>query len=54
MIECMDTGVALLAGMIIIPAIYVFLGVEGMAAGPGLLLSHYQRCLTAWAQPDVS
>lgn len=37
MIECMDTGVALLAGMMIIPAIYVFSGVEGMAAGPGLM-----------------
>ena len=37
MIECMDTGVALLAGMMIIPAVYVFSGVEGMAAGPGLM-----------------
>lgn len=37
MIEFMDTGVALLAGVMIIPAIYVFLGEEGMSAGPGLM-----------------
>lgn len=33
----MDTGVAFLAGMMIIPAVYVFFGVEGMSAGPGLM-----------------
>ena len=32
-----DTGVALLAGMMIIPSIFVFEGVEGMSAGPGLM-----------------
>lgn len=37
MIEVMDTGVALLAGVMIIPAVYVFFGVDGMAAGPGLM-----------------
>ena len=37
MIEVMDTGVALLAGVMIIPAVYVFSGVEGMSAGPGLM-----------------
>ncbi|MGM9941448.1 MAG: sodium-dependent transporter [Bulleidia sp.] len=37
MIEIMDTGVALLAGMMIYPAIYVFTGTEGMSAGPGLM-----------------
>ena len=37
MIEIMDTGVALLAGMMIIPAVYVFFGVDGMSAGPGLM-----------------
>ena len=36
-IEVMDTCVAILAGMMIIPAVYVFLGVEGMSAGPGLM-----------------
>ena len=33
-IEYFDTGVALLAGMMIIPSIFVFEGVEGMKAGP--------------------
>ena len=36
-IEIFDTGVALLAGMMIIPSIFVFEGVEGMSAGPGLM-----------------
>ncbi len=36
-IELCDTGVALLAGMMIIPAIYVFSGTEGMAQGPSLM-----------------
>ena len=35
-IELFDTGVAFLAGMMIIPAVYVFLGTEGMASGPSL------------------
>lgn len=36
-IEMFDTGVAFLAGMMIIPAVYVFSGVEGMASGPSLM-----------------
>ena len=36
-IELFDTIVAMLAGMMIIPAVYVFSGVEGMKAGPGLI-----------------
>ena len=36
-IEVFDTGVAFLAGMMIIPAVYVFLGTEGMASGPSLI-----------------
>ena len=35
--EIFDTGVALLAGMMIIPAVYVFSGMEGMASGPSLM-----------------
>lgn len=35
-IEIFDTGVAFLAGMMIIPAVYVFLGMEGMGNGPSL------------------
>ena len=36
-IEFFDTGVALLAGLMIIPSIFVFEGVEGMKAGPSLM-----------------
>ncbi len=37
-IEIFDTGIAFLAGMMIIPAVYVFMGKEGMeASGPGLM-----------------
>ena len=36
-IEFFDTGVALLAGMMVIPAVYVFSGTEGMASGPSLM-----------------
>ena len=36
-IEIFDTGVAFLAGMMIIPAVFVFLGKDGMASGPSLV-----------------
>lgn len=37
-IEIFDTGVAFLAGVMIIPAVYVFMGKEGMdASGPSLM-----------------
>ena len=36
-IELFDTGVALLAGMMIIPAVYVFSGIDGMSSGPSLM-----------------
>lgn len=36
-IEFFDTGVAFLAGLMIIPAVYVFSGTEGMASGPSLM-----------------
>ena len=35
-IEIFDTGVAFLAGLMIIPSVYVFLGTDGMASGPSL------------------
>ena len=35
-IEIFDTAAAFLAGMAIIPAVYVFLGREGMSSGPSL------------------
>ena len=36
-IEFFDTMVALLAGLMIIPAVYTFMGMDGMSAGPGLM-----------------
>ena len=36
-IEIFDTLVAFLAGMMIIPAVYVFFGTEGMTSGPSLM-----------------
>jgi len=36
-IEFFDTLVAFLAGVMIIPAVYVFMGPEGMATGPSLM-----------------
>ncbi len=36
-IELFDTVVALLAGLMIVPAVYVFMGTEGMSGGPGLM-----------------
>ncbi len=36
-IEIFDTGVAFLAGAMIIPAVYTFMGTEGMASGPSLM-----------------
>lgn len=36
-IEIFDTIVALLAGLMIIPAVFVFMGKDGMSAGPGLM-----------------
>lgn len=36
-IEFFDTLVAFLAGLMIVPAVYTFMGMEGMSAGPGLM-----------------
>ena len=36
-IEIFDTGIAMLAGLMIIPAVFAFSGREGMSAGPGLM-----------------
>lgn len=36
-IEIFDTGVAFLAGLMIVPAVYTFMGTEGMSAGPSLM-----------------
>ncbi len=36
-IEIFDTGIAILAGMMIIPAVFAFSGKDAMSAGPGLM-----------------
>lgn len=36
-IEIFDTAIALIAGMMIVPSVFIFMGVEGMSAGPGLI-----------------
>ena len=37
LIEIFDSVIAILAGLMIIPAVYVFMGTEGMSAGPSLM-----------------
>ena len=46
-IELFDTGVALLAGAMIIPAVYVFSGTEGMSAGPNLMFVSLPKVFAA-------
>ena len=46
-IELFDTGVALLAGAMIIPAVYVFSGTEGMSAGPSLMFVSLPKVFAA-------
>ena len=46
-IELFDTGVALLAGAMIIPAVYVFSGTEGMGAGPSLMFISLPKVFAA-------
>ncbi|MBO5454367.1 MAG: sodium-dependent transporter [Clostridia bacterium] len=36
-IEIFDTGIAILAGLMIIPAVFIFSGPEGIGAGPSLM-----------------
>lgn len=45
-IEAFDTGVALLIGMMIIPAVFVFSGTEGMASGPSLMFVSLPKIFT--------
>ncbi len=42
-----DTGVAFLAGMMIIPAVFVFSGTEGMASGPSLMFISLPKVFAA-------
>ncbi|MGM9676597.1 MAG: sodium-dependent transporter [Butyricicoccus sp.] len=46
-IEIFDTGIALLAGLMIIPAVFTFAGIEGMSAGPGLMFVSLPKVFSA-------
>lgn len=46
-IEFFDTMVAVLAGMMIIPAVFTFMGTEGMSAGPGLMFVSLPKVFVA-------
>lgn len=46
-IEIFDTIVAILAGVMIVPAVYVFMGTEGMSAGPGLMFESLPKVFDA-------
>ena len=46
-IEIFDTLVAFLAGMMIIPAVYTFMGAEGMTAGPSLMFVSLPKVFAA-------
>lgn len=52
-IEFFDTGVALLAGAMIIPAVYVFSGTEGMSAGPSLMFVSLPKVFNAMGAAGV-
>ncbi|WP_241159187.1 sodium-dependent transporter [Adlercreutzia sp. ZJ141] len=46
-IEFFDTLAAMLAGLMIVPAVFVFMGVEGMGAGPGLMFVSLPKVFAA-------
>lgn len=46
-IELFDTGVAVLAGAMVIPAVYVFFGMEGMTQGPSLMFEALPKVFLA-------
>ena len=46
-IEIFDTIVAFLAGAMVVPAVYVFMGTEGMKAGPGLIFQSLPQVFNA-------
>lgn len=46
-IEIFDTLVAFLAGMMIIPAVFVFMGIDGMSSGPSLMFVSLPKVFAA-------
>ena len=49
-IETFDTVVAFLAGLMIVPSVYVFMGTEGMSAGPGLMFVSLPKIFNAMGE----
>lgn len=52
-IEIFDTVVAFLAGMMIIPAVFIFSGTEGMSAGPTLMFQSLPKVFGAMGSIGV-
>ncbi|MGN0465706.1 MAG: sodium-dependent transporter [Lachnospiraceae bacterium] len=52
-IEIFDTAVALLAGMMIVPAVFTFMGTEGMSAGPSLMFISLPKVFHAMGKIGV-
>ena len=52
-IEFFDTAVALIAGAMIIPAVFVFSGPEGMSAGPSLMFVSLPKVFAAMGKAGV-
>ena len=46
-IEVFDTAIAFLAGVMIIPAVYVFMGVDDMNKGPGLMFNSLPKVFSS-------
>ena len=52
-IEIFDTGVAFLAGAMIVPAVFVFSGTEGMGAGPSLMFVSLPKVFSAMGKAGI-
>ena len=52
-IEIFDTGVAFIAGAMIIPAVYVFSGTDGMGAGPSLMFVSLPKVFAAMGKAGI-
>ena len=52
-VEVFDTAIAIMAGLMIIPAVYTFMGTEGMSAGPGLMFVSLPKVFKAMGAAGV-
>ena len=52
-IELFDTGVALIAGAMIIPAVFVFSGTDGMGVGPSLMFVSLPKVFNAMGTAGI-